>query len=172
MVVAVPIVRVVQVTADKIVDMIAMGDRRMSTIGSVLVGRIVFRTSVRRTGCRVCRANLQNVFVVVPIVVVVQMTIVEIIDVVLVTNRRVSAVFAVLVVVMLVNVVAHSVILSSAGFLLSHLPPNGGQMQKAPPAGSQRGNSGSVNQKYSFRATCICRGVFNRSLAETSCPNC
>ena len=154
-VVAMPIVRVVQMPPNEIVDMIAVRDRRMSAVRSVLVGRIVFGTSVRRTGCRVCRANLQNVFVVVPIVVVVQMTVVEIIDVAIVTNRRMSAVCAVLVIVMLVNVMTHSLILSSAGSPTSRSTAKWDQMQKAPPAGSQRGNSGSVNQKYSFKATCI-----------------
>ena len=147
MVVAVPVVRVVQVAADEIVYMVAMWDRRMPTVRPVLVGGIVFATSVRRAACRIRGIDLQNVFVVMPIVVVMQMTVVEIIDVAIVTNCRMTAVCAVLVTVMLVNVMTHSVILSSEGFLVPHLPPNGGQMQKAPPAGSQRGNSGFVNQK-------------------------
>ena len=127
-----PIVRVVQMPPNEIVDMIAVRDRRMPAVRSVLVGRIVFGTSVRRTGCRVCRANLQNVFVVVPIVVVVQMTVVEIIDVAIVTNRGMSAVCAVLVIVMLVNVMTHSVILSSAGSPTSRSTAKEVQMQNAP----------------------------------------
>ena len=42
-----PIVRVVQMPPNEIVDMIAVRDRRMSAVRSVLVGRIVFGTSVR-----------------------------------------------------------------------------------------------------------------------------
>ena len=107
-----PIVRVVQMPPNEIVDMIAVRDRRMSTVRSVLVGRIVFGTSMRRTGCRVCRANLQNVFVVVPIVVVVQMTVVEIVSMAVVLDGDVATARPVRVRMLFVRLAGHCELLS------------------------------------------------------------
>ncbi len=92
MIVAVAGVRVVEVTVDEIVDVIAVRHRVVSATWAVgMVGRVGL-AGVRRRACRrIRRVDGDHVFVVVPLVGAVQVTIVQVVDVVAVSDRDVTA---------------------------------------------------------------------------------
>ncbi len=112
MVIAVPVVRVMQVTIDQVVDVIAVRNRRVATVRTVNVACLMTRAVVDRTALRIGRRHLDDMLVVVPIVLAVKMTIVEIAHMVAVLNGRMAAARAVLMVMIVVNFVVHHGLLS------------------------------------------------------------
>jgi hypothetical protein len=97
-VVAVIAVRMVQVAVDEIVDVIAMRHRFMAAPRSVNVTRVV-AAAARRALVRIFRADFELVLVYVIAVRMMQMTVMQIINVIAVLDRGVSAVRAMLMVV-------------------------------------------------------------------------
>ena len=111
MIVAVLTVRVMQVAVDEVVDVIAVRDRLVSTVGAVHVGRIVTRALVAGGAVRRVRSvDVDLVLVDVILVGVVEVTVVQVVDVVSVLHRGMTAARVVLVVVVLVLVAAHSIL--------------------------------------------------------------
>jgi hypothetical protein len=108
-VIAVTVVCVVQMTVDKIVDMIPVGDRLMAAVGAVRVPGFMAAAPmpVRATGGILGR-NVQLVLVDVIAVHVVKMPVVQVVDVISVLNSRVAAAGAVLVRVVVVDDVSLS----------------------------------------------------------------
>lgn len=97
MVVAVPIVLVVQVTIDKVIDMVAVRDRRVSASGSVHVVGRVGRADMS-AGARgwVMSRNLQDMLFDHSVEGrVMQVSIVEIVDVSIMFDCRMPAIFSV-----------------------------------------------------------------------------
>lgn len=106
MIVAVVAVLVVQVTADEVVDMIAVRHRRMTAAGRVDVPRGMSRTRVRRRAAiGVRRVDRDLALVDVAVVLVMQVAVVEEVDVTIVLDRDVAAVRPVSVVVVFVGLV-------------------------------------------------------------------
>ena len=103
MVVAVTVVRVVQVTIDKIVDMVAVGNGRMTTVRAmyVIVGMSA-TTMLRRAIGRVRCVHVERVLLDTGCGRVVQVSIVEVVDMIAVFDGLVSAVRAVLMIVLVV----------------------------------------------------------------------
>ena len=109
-VVAMPAVRVVQVAIDQIVDVITVRNRRVSAIWAMNVAECMTRTSVLRSaGRRICRVDWQHVLVNGAIGFrVMQVPIVEVINVAIVLDGGMTAVLAVFVIVMSMNVAGMS----------------------------------------------------------------
>lgn len=100
-VVAMVTVRVMQVSIDEIIDVVAVRDCFVSTARAVHVARLMAGTAVlRRTAIGVAVGYLDDVLVHVIAMGMVQVSIVQVIDVVAVADGGVSAAGAVLVVVM------------------------------------------------------------------------
>ncbi|MFM0093574.1 recombinase family protein [Paraburkholderia sediminicola] len=97
-VVAVIAVRMVQVAVDEIVDVIPMWDRLMAAPRSVNVGRVV-AAAARRALVRIFGAHFELVLVYVIAVRMMQMTVMQIVNVIVVLDRSVSTVRAMLMVV-------------------------------------------------------------------------
>lgn len=94
MVVAVIAMHVVQMSADQIVGVIAVGDLRMSAAGSMrMAGTCRIGLALIRGIC----TDFDHMFVDVITMHVMQVTVVQVVEVVLVTDRHVAAIFAVLV---------------------------------------------------------------------------
>jgi hypothetical protein len=92
MVVAVPLVRVVQMAFHKIVSMAAMRNRFMTAAAAMRVFRVVRSAGMaRRAGGRIRAALAKSMLIHVSGVCVVQMAVVQIIDVIFMLNRSVSA---------------------------------------------------------------------------------
>ncbi len=104
MVVAVVTVRVMQVTVDKIIDVIAVGYRFVSTSGAVNMVDSVAPTSMRWRASRgIGLTNGDRVLLDLPIGQdVMEVAVVQVVDVTLVSNTGVLAVGTVLVVMMIV----------------------------------------------------------------------
>lgn len=102
MIVAVIPVRMVQMPIDQVIDVIAVGNRIMTTPGAVNMIRGVGAAGMLgRTRSRVFRRHLQPVFLDAAVAAdVVQVAVVQVVDVVAVPHARVFAVGAVLVSVM------------------------------------------------------------------------
>ena len=95
MIIAVTIVGMVQVTIDKIVDVIPMGHRLVTTSWTVnMIFFVSGATMVRGTGIRVFFGHIQPVLVYVVIVHMVEMPIVEIVDMVSMSNGCVPTIWA------------------------------------------------------------------------------
>jgi hypothetical protein len=93
-VVAVITMRVVQTSIDQVIDMVAVRHGLMSATRAVLVsGAFRFRSAPRRVGL----ADLDDMFVNVIAMHVMQMTIMEVVNMSIVANRGMSTVWAVLV---------------------------------------------------------------------------
>lgn len=101
MIIAVIAVGVVQVTVDQVVDVVAVGNRFVSTIRAVNVVRIVTPTIVTGgTIVGVGRGHFQRVLFDLAVTTnMVQMSIVQVIDVVSMLDARVLAIGTVLVIV-------------------------------------------------------------------------
>ena len=98
MVVAVVAVRVVQVTIDEVVDVVAMRHRFVAATGAVHVSRFVAAAVVfRRAGVWVGGADGDAVFIDVVAVRMVQVAVVQVINVAFVFDGGVTAIRAVLV---------------------------------------------------------------------------
>lgn len=104
-IVAVVPVRVVQVAVDQVVDVVTVRHCGVTASGSVHVVGVVTRAGVRPAAVRIGRAHRDGVFIVVVLVRAVQVTVVQVPDVIVVTDRDVATVGAVLVVVVLVDLV-------------------------------------------------------------------
>ena len=100
MVVAVVSVRMVKVPVDEVVDVIAVPQLRMAAVWSVNVARSVPTAVVlRRASIRVLGRYLEDAFVNVVAVYVVQMPIVEVIDVIVMLDGEMTTSWSVLVLV-------------------------------------------------------------------------
>jgi hypothetical protein len=107
-VIAVSVVRVVQVIADAVVDVIAVGDALVAAVRAVGVVARVRHAGVRRGAeARVVAADRQGVLVGVVAVDEVEMAVVEVVGVVFVPDPDVAAVGAVGVVVVRVRLTGH-----------------------------------------------------------------
>ena len=92
MVIAVPLVRMVQMALDEMVGVAAMRNRFMSASSSMRVFGIVLPTGVSRgTSGRIRTTLCQGMFIHMPLVGAVKMPVVQVIDVTLVLNRGVPA---------------------------------------------------------------------------------
>jgi hypothetical protein len=95
-VVAMAAARVVQVAFDEIVDVVAVGHRIVTTVGTMRMGRVVTGTDMTRLAPgRVGVVDRDDVLVDVIAVRVVQVTVVQVVDVVPMPHGRVAAVGAV-----------------------------------------------------------------------------
>ena len=115
------VVRVVEMVADEIVDVVPVRDRLVPAVGAVGVGGVVaFAVVLRRAAVRVLSVDLEHVLVDVVPVRVVQVPFVEVVDMVAVLDGRMAAVGGVLVRMILVDgVFAHGIEFSTttqAGF--------------------------------------------------------
>jgi hypothetical protein len=91
-IVAVAAVRMVEVTVDQVVDVIAVRHRLVAARRAMLVSRAVRAAVVgRRASGRIGRPDFENVFVHVIAVGRVQMAVVEVVDVILVADGGVAA---------------------------------------------------------------------------------
>jgi len=104
--IAVTVVRMVKVTVDEIVDVIAMRNGGMTAAGTMAMSFVMGAAGVTiRARLRVRLTHCDGVFVDVAVMVVVQMPVVEIVDVIVVADREVSTVVSVNVTVILVRTV-------------------------------------------------------------------
>jgi hypothetical protein len=104
MVVAVPVVRMVQVPTNEIVDVIAVGNLLVTAIGAVNVRSFVPAAGVLRSAISgIGRADLEDVLVDVVTVRVMQMRVVQVVEMVSMLDCRVPASGAVLVRVVRMN---------------------------------------------------------------------
>lgn len=100
-IVAVAIVRVVQMAVDQVVDVIAMGQGGVATRRAVdVIGRVAAAAMPRRAGGWIRRVDGDRALVDVIAVHRVKMTVVEVVDVSAVLDREVTAVGAVDVIVL------------------------------------------------------------------------
>lgn len=96
MIVAVVAVLVMQVAADQVIGVVAVGNRLMAAVGAVLVAALVFSAAmIRRAAFGIAVADADAVFVYVVAMHVMQVAVVQIIDVTVVAHRGVPAVGAV-----------------------------------------------------------------------------
>jgi hypothetical protein len=92
MVIAVPLVRMMQVTFGEIVDVAAVRNRFMSAPSPVSVRSVVRAACMsRRTSGRIRATLRQGMFIQVPLVSIVKMAVMQIIDVTFVFDSGVSA---------------------------------------------------------------------------------
>lgn len=118
MVIAVTVVRMVQVALHQVVDMVTMRDRFMPTAFSMNVAGIMSRAGVIRCALvRVGFTDLKHVLVNVALVQRMQVAIVEIVDVTIVQDCGVTTAGAMRMIMIFVNRVTHSSVLpfGSAG---------------------------------------------------------
>ncbi len=102
MIIAVVAMLVVQMPIHEVIDVIAVWNRFVTTIGAVLVPLLVTGAMVIRSACAGIRGtHWQGVFFDLPAALMMQVAVVEVIDVAIVENARVAAVRT-----MLVRVVA------------------------------------------------------------------
>jgi hypothetical protein len=108
-IVAMVTVRMVQVPADKIVYVIAMRNRFMAAAWTMYMERVMLPTGMlRRASFRVGAGHRNDVLFDGSIVkLVMQMTVVQVIDVVVVFDRGMTTIFAMLMMVIHVNVAGH-----------------------------------------------------------------
>ena len=99
------VVRMVQVTIDKIIHVVPMWNRRMSTVRSVYMVRSVALAVVRSAPVGVGVGNCDDVLVIVAVMRAVQMTVVQVAYVIVVLDCDVSAARAVRMFVVFVNFV-------------------------------------------------------------------
>lgn len=93
MTIAVRAVRVMQMSGDEVIDVIAVRNAFVSAIWAVLVRCVVFRTGVPVVACRgILRIGCEGVFVHVSFVFVVEMTVVNVIDVAFMPDCGVTAI--------------------------------------------------------------------------------
>ena len=118
MIVAVVAVRMMETAFDQVVEMVAVRNLVVSAT-IVLTG-----TGRRRTMIWVRLRHCQNVFVVMAVVRAVQAAIVQIIDMTIVLDARMAAMFAVDVLVIVVNFVGHRTFLLWNGVVDFIGPPH------------------------------------------------
>jgi len=106
MVVAMIAMLMVQVIIDQIIDMIAVGDRLVTTAGAVNMFGVVTRTAMGgRATVRISIGHFEHMLFNLPIFPdMVQMAVVQVIDMVTMLNTRVFAIWPVLVIVMAVQI--------------------------------------------------------------------
>ena len=103
MVVAVAVVGMVQVTVDEVVDMVAVGNRRMSTVRAVDVACVVPLALVGCAPVGIVARDLDDVFVVVIFMSAVEMPVVEVPHVISVFHGNMATVWPMRVIVILVD---------------------------------------------------------------------
>lgn len=108
-VVAVSVVRMVEVTGDQIIRVVAMRDGLVAAAGAMHMGIIVSAALVVwGAGCRVCSADFQHMLVHMICMEVVQVAVMDKVDMTVMLNRDMAAVCPVQVGMVLVNLaVAH-----------------------------------------------------------------
>ena len=110
-----------QVTADKIVRVVPVGNGLVAAIGAVLMLRgMVAACMVGRTGVGVLARDAYGMFIMMPFMLVVQVSIVQIVGVSFVLNRGMAAIgtmgmIAVVAVIMSFVIVSHGLCLLSIG---------------------------------------------------------
>lgn len=108
MVVAVAIVRVMEVTIHEIVDVVAVRDGRMPAVGTMdMPGIVAVARVVWRTLCRVGAVHVQDMLIHMVAVRMVEVPIVEVVDVVIVRDGSMPTVGPVDVRVIRVNLARH-----------------------------------------------------------------
>ena len=101
-------VRVMQMTLDEVVDVVAVGDRFVATVGTVdVVIGVCFARVLGGARRRIGGVYFEGVLIHVVVVNVMQVAVVEIVDVVFMFDGRVSAAFAMYVLVRSVFLAAH-----------------------------------------------------------------
>jgi len=118
-VVAVAVVRMVEVIADEVVNMVPMRHGLVPAVGTMLVARVVLLASVSRcTRIRIGLTDLDDVFVDMAAMGVMKVPIVQVIDVIAMTDRRMTAA-GIMVMIMFAGVLvvaaAHRCALLSSG---------------------------------------------------------
>jgi hypothetical protein len=112
MIIAVPVVRMVQMSGNEVIVVVAVRDGFVPAIRPVNRALAVPPTDVwRRAGAWVLRAYVEPTFVDVTVVSMMEVAIVQVVDVTSMVDGRVAAVIAVDVVVMVVCLVGHVVVL-------------------------------------------------------------
>lgn len=110
MIVAVTAVRVVQMPADQVVVVIAMGNGFVAATRSVLMPSVVTGAGMARcAGVGVGVAHRETVFVHVVLMRMMQVPVMQVVDVTVVLDRGVAAAGFVTMVVRVVDLVAHGV---------------------------------------------------------------
>jgi hypothetical protein len=94
-IVAVPLVRVMQVPIDEIVDVVAMRYGFMPTALAVNMGRVMAAAAPIRAPVGIRRANRNGVLIYMIRVRVVQMAVVQVIDMPIMTDRSMTATWSV-----------------------------------------------------------------------------
>lgn len=112
-----------QVTIDEIVDVIAVGNRFMATTWSMdMVGSVTSTTMTTCASSRIVRIDIERMLLDAACIGrVMQMTVMQIVDVVLVLDRGMPALCAVLVIVVCV-LMAHRMVYSSVDSVVGSLP--------------------------------------------------
>jgi hypothetical protein len=109
-VVAVVAVRMVQVPVDQVIDMIAVRDRFVAAAGAVLMGFVMLSAIVAgRAIAGVGAVHFQPMFFDPALAYVMQVAVVQVVDMVVVLDRGMAAILAVLVSVSFVKI-RHSII--------------------------------------------------------------
>ncbi|MDE0145165.1 MAG: hypothetical protein OXI53_12135 [Nitrospira sp.] len=118
-IVAVVTVWMMQVTADKVVRVVPMGNGLVATIGAMLMSRGMVATGmIGRTGVGILARDAHCMFIMMPFMLVVHVTVVQIVGVPFVLNRGMAATWAMgMITVIAVNfvIVAHELSLLSFG---------------------------------------------------------
>lgn len=92
MVVAMAAVRVMEMPADQIVDVIPMGNGFVPASGAMLMGCVVSRAGmIGRAACRVHRAHLDHVLIYMIAVRLMEVPVVQVVDVLAVLDGNMSA---------------------------------------------------------------------------------
>lgn len=108
MVIAVPIVGMMQMTVDQVIHVIAMGYRRVPAAGSMDVTLLMSGTAMRQATFGVFGTDFDAVFVVVITVRAMKVAVVEITDVIAVANRNMAAVRSMLMLRVRMRLVVHA----------------------------------------------------------------
>jgi hypothetical protein len=103
-IVAVIAMRVVQMSIDQVIDVVAMRDRLVAAVGSVDVVGVVLSLVIRRAGIRVLLADRDYVLIDMIAMRMVQVPIVQVVHVPVVLDRGVATVLAVLMLVVVAGV--------------------------------------------------------------------
>ncbi len=108
MVIAVSVVRVMQMPTNQVVDVVAMRDRFMAATRSMNMPLRMTCAAVRgRADGWVCRADFERALIDMPVVSVVKVTVVQVVQVVTVPNGLVAAIGPVNVLVVFMGAVIH-----------------------------------------------------------------
>lgn len=102
MIIAVAVVRVMQMAVHDVIDVVAVRHGFMAAAVAVQMARFVARALMRRAAFRILGAHFEAMLIVVAFVRMMQMPVVQVIDVAVVLNRGVTAARAMRVIGMIV----------------------------------------------------------------------